>query len=263
MTGILTAILSVTAIGAVLAVILSAASKVMAVEVDERLARVQEILPGSNCGACGYPGCAGYAEALIADKDLKQNLCSPGGPGVVKELNKILGGEGGEAEIKRAVVRCRGDVQQKKMDYIGIKTCAAAKQLSGGEGACAFGCLGYGDCKIACPSDAICIEHGLASININKYTGCGLCVKACPNHIISMETDPVKSVVLCANLEKGAVVRKKCAHGCIGCGKCSRECTSGAINLKDNLAVIDSEKCAACGHCAEICVTRSIKLFAQ
>ena len=257
---VVTAIISIAAIGAVCAVILSFASKFMAVKVDERILNIQECLPGTNCGACGYPGCSGYAEAL-ASGEAKNNLCTPGGAESAKKISAILGVENTDFEIeeKTAVVRCRGDLssQQKKMDYKGIETCVAAKQIFGGERACAFGCLGYGDCKNICPSDAVCIEDGLAKINQN-CTSCGLCVKACPNKLISIEKKSLSAVVLCKNIERGAVVRKKCSSGCIACGKCVRECQYGAIKLEDNLAVIDYEKCMDCGHCAEICVTKCI-----
>jgi len=262
MNTIIIAIFTVTVIGVICAAMLSIASKVMAVKVDERMVQIQECLPGSNCGACGYPGCSGYAMALISEADVKNNLCTPGGAAVSKQLSEILGGESNDVAVKLAVVRCRGDcgVQQKKMDYKGIQSCMAAKQVFGGEGACAFGCIGYGDCKTVCPSNAVCIENQLARINTTLCTGCGLCVKACPSKLITIENDSIASVVLCKNIEKGAVVRKKCSNGCIGCGKCVRECPSAAIILEENLAKINYEKCTGCGHCAEICVTRCIQL---
>ena len=264
MNTIIIAICSVTVIGAVCAIILSTASKVMAVTEDERVTQVQECLPGSNCGACGYPGCSGYAAALASgENDIKNNLCVPGGSAVAQKIAGILGGEAADIEAKIAVVHCRGDlsVQQKKMNYTGIQSCTAAKQIFGGEGACAFGCIGYGDCKIVCPSGAICIENGLARINTTLCTGCGLCVKSCPNKLISVENESLKNVVLCKNTEKAAAVRKKCSSGCIACGRCVRECPSQALALENNLAKIDYEKCTGCGHCTEICMPKSIQLY--
>ena len=265
MNTIVTAIISVAVIGAACAFVLSLASKFMAVKVDERAAKLLECLPGSNCGACGYPGCAGYAEALNTEPDIKMNLCAPGGAETLKKISAILGGDADadmEMDVRAAVVHCRGSlsVQQKKMEYKGIKTCAAASRIFGGERGCAFGCLGYGDCQAVCPSGAVCIEDGLANINQN-CTACGLCVKACPNKLISIENKTLSSVVLCKNLEKGAAVRKKCSMGCIACGKCVRECQYGAITIVDNLAKIDYDKCMDCGHCAETCVTKCITLY--
>jgi len=261
MGAIYTAVFSVTTIGIICAAILCIASKLMHVKADERIAKLEEALPGVNCGACGYPGCSGYASALLADNSIAANLCSPGGPDVLAKISAILGVDAGSIEKKTAIVKCSGDcdTQRKKMEYKGIQTCAAAKPLFGGESACAFGCLGYGDCQKVCPSEAICIDSNLARIMPHLCTGCGLCVKTCPNKLISVESAKIPVFVACKNIEKGAVTRKKCESGCIACGKCVRECTAGAITLIDNIAVIDYAKCTACGRCAEVCVTKCIK----
>ena len=261
MNGIFIAVFSVTTIGVICAAVLSIASKLMYVEVDERLLELQECLAGANCGACGYAGCSGYAAALLSGEDIKSNLCTPGGAEAAAKISAILGVEVVSVERREAVVHCRGDCNslQKKMDYKGVESCAGAKQLFGGEGSCAFGCLGYGDCRAVCPADAICIENDLARIDTRLCTGCGRCVKVCPNKLISIEYVNRTVFVLCKNIEKGALVRKKCTNGCIACGKCVRECEPGAIVIEDNLAVIDYAKCNGCGHCAEICVTKSIQ----
>ena len=261
MNTMIVAVISITTIGVICAALLSIASKVMHVAVDERILKIQEALPGSNCGACGFPGCSGYAKALVENTNIRTNLCPPGGAEAVKQLSGILGVEAEDVAAKYAIVHCRGDsnVLQKKMDYAGIETCMAVKQLFGGEGACTYGCLGYGDCQAACPSDAICMEKELARISAKFCTGCGLCVKACPNELITVESDAIATVVLCKDLEKGAVARKKCSNCCLGCGKCVRECPSAAIILEENLARIDYEKCTGCRHCSEICVTQCIQ----
>jgi len=233
----------------------------MFVSTDERVAQLEEIMPGANCGACGYPGCSGYAKALLAG-EAKANQCPPGGADLVKKISAILGIEGGSIEQKIAVVHCMGDneAQQKKMEYKGIQTCAGAKQLFGGQQACAFGCLGYGDCQIVCPTNAICMEEGLARIIKDLCTGCGLCVKVCPNKLIVIENASIPVLIACKNIEKGAVVRKKCKYGCIACTKCVKECPNGAIVIEDNLAKIDYSKCKqSCGKCVEVCMTKCIK----
>lgn len=262
MDTIYVAVFSVTSIGVICAALLCIASKLMYVQTDERITELLEILPGANCGACGYPGCTGYASALLGG-GVKGNLCTPGGPAAAEKIGAMLGIEAGTVEKKSAVVHCRGDVQKKKMDYSGIRSCGAARQLFGGEGSCAFGCLGYGDCLKVCPVSAICIENSLARINTNLCTGCGLCVKACPNALITIEKTDRAATVMCKNAEKGAAVRKKCTNGCIACGKCVKECPAGAIVMEDNLARIDYAKCTDCGRCAEVCVTKSIQPFAK
>jgi len=253
------AVISVTTIGVLCAAILCIASKFMHVKTDERVAQLEEIMPGANCGACGFPGCSGYAKALVAG-EAKANQCPPGGTELVAKISAILGVEAESLERKIAVVYCSGDVKarQKKMEYKGIQSCTAAKQLFAGENACAFGCLGYGDCKIVCPSNAICMEKGLARIITGNCNGCSLCVKACPNHIISIENASTPVFVLCKNTEKGAVARKKCTSACIACTKCVKECPDGAIAIEDNLAKIDYNKCSGCGKCVDVCITKCI-----
>ena len=259
MGSIVFAIAAVTVIGALCAVMLSIASKVMAVEVDERVERLREILPGANCGACGQAGCDGYAAALA--EGAKANLCTPGGPEVARRLSEALGVVFEDVATKVAVLRCRGDctVREDKMAYVGVHSCVAARQLFGGQSACAYGCIGFGDCAKACPNGAIRIINGIARINTAVCTGCGMCAGTCPNKLITVESDTIKTVVGCSNPEGGAAVRKVCKQGCIACGRCQRECPAEAILIEGNLAKIDYAKCNGCGHCAEICPTKCIQ----
>ncbi|MCL2210053.1 MAG: RnfABCDGE type electron transport complex subunit B [Treponema sp.] len=261
---IIISVVSVTALGFICSSILSVVSKLMYVKIDERIALLTEIMPGANCGACGYPGCSGYASALVTD-NAKTNLCTPGGAAVLAKISSILGVEAGSIESKIAVVSCKGDckTQKKKSEYRGLQSCAAAKQLYSGENSCAFGCLGYGDCRTVCPSGAICMENNLARIIPALCTGCGICVKTCPNKLITIESADRSVFILCKNIEKGAVTRKKCSSGCIACTKCVRECPEQAISMKDNLAVIDYDKCSDCRRCVEVCMTKCIGLVRQ
>ena len=260
MGGILVAMISVTAIGLICAVVLAVASVVMAVKQDERFPAVRAALPGANCGACGFAGCDGYANALLEEQDVKTNLCTPGGDLVSKELSELLG-VGFEDVIEQvAVMKCRGDCHatSDKMEYYGMNSCAAAKLLFGGKGACTFGCMGLGDCVGICPSHAIYLENGIAHINTQACTGCSMCVRTCPSHLITLVEDVQKVLVACSNTEKAAATRQKCTRGCLGCRRCQRECPQGAITVVDNLAVIDYALCLGCGHCAEICPTACI-----
>jgi len=256
MPDVLTAIISVTALGLVCAVLLTLASKLMAVQVDERLALIRECLPGANCGACGFTGCDGYASALLSS-NAEANLCTPGGNAVSKQLSSILGAENtGNVIARTAIVHCMGDsnTTHDKMVYTGIRTCAAAVQLYGGKGACTFGCIGYGDCAVVCPEGAICIEKELAHVDKRKCIGCGICAKACPGGVISTEAEPVSVAVLCRNTEKGAQLKDKCSKGCIGCMRCAKECPNGAITVNESLAAIDNNICIGCKKCIEVCV---------
>ncbi len=255
MTAILIAAGIVTAIGLVCAVVLVLAANFFAVESDQTVSQIRECLPGANCGACGYAGCDGYAEALAADKSVSSNLCVPGGDSTAKNIADILGVEAQDVIEMVAVVHCLGDCEHtsNKMDYVGVQSCKAAASMYGGMGKCDFGCLGLGDCLAVCPNDAICFQNGVAHINPQSCVGCGLCTRACPHHLISL-VDATKNVfVTCNNTEKGAVAKAKCSNACIGCKKCEKACPQNAASVLDNLARIDYSKCSNCTLCAQAC----------
>ena len=247
----------VAAIGLLCAIMLVLASKFFAVNEDETVKQIRECLPGANCGACGYAGCDGYAKALAEDKErtLKANLCIPGGDAAAKSIAEILGVEFEDVVEQVAVIRCHGDCEHTahRMDYVGIRSCEAAKTMYGGNGKCIFGCIGLGDCIKVCPEGAICIENGMAHIDTRKCIGCGLCARTCPRGIISLMADVERVMVTCSNKDKGAVARQKCSNACIGCKKCEKVCPYGAIKVIDNLAQIDYSLCKRCGLCVESC----------
>lgn len=257
MNGITIAIIVVTGVGALCAVILAVASKFMEVKVDERITAVRECLPGANCGACGYAGCDGYAEAVV-EGGAKTNLCIPGGADAAKAISSLMGAEFEETAKPVAVVRCKGESFDDKMRYVGIDSCAAAKALFGGSHLCTFGCLGYGDCISVCSNEAIYIKDGRAVIDTNLCVGCGLCVGVCPNNVIAVVPSTTAHTVMCVNTLRGADTRKQCSKGCIGCMMCVKNCPEGAITVTNNVASIDPEKCTNCGKCAEVCPTKCI-----
>ena len=262
MSSIILATSTVATIGIICAVMLAVASKIMHVAVDERVERIREALPDANCGACGFAGCDGYAEALVSGEGTATNLCVPGSEAVSRAISDVLGVEFVDVIEHVAVVKCGGviGISAQNADYEGIDTCLAAKQLYGGQRSCRYGCLGHGDCAAICPNNAICIENGIAHVDTRRCIGCGMCVKACPKGIIAVVPDSVETVVWCSSYEKGADTRIACSAGCIGCKRCEKECHSQAITVENNLAVIDYDKCTHCGRCAEVCVTHCIKV---
>lgn len=256
------AIIVVTLIGLLGAVVLVVASQFLMVEVDARVEQIGEILPGVNCGACGYAGCADYAEAVV--KGAKPNRCIPGGATTANEVAAIMGEDAGDITLQKAVVACSGSLCNitTKYQYEGVQSCAACVELHGGSSSCAYGCLGFGDCAAACPYDAISVQDGLARINQSKCTGCSSCVAVCPKHIISIRKASAQPVVLCASHQKGAQTRKACTAGCISCMKCERSCPVGAIKVTDNVAFINQELCTSCGFCVSVCPVQVIKVTA-
>lgn len=254
MNAILLAVAIVAGIGLIAGLGLAVASILMAVPKDEKAEAVLKLLPGANCGACGYSGCSGYAAAL-AKGEAKAGLCSPGGEAVAQEVARVLGVEAGLVEKKTAIVRCMGsyDNTSDRMEYQGIASCAAAAQLYGGAGACSYGCIGFGDCASVCEYDAIQICNGIARVNAADCRACSQCVTACPKHLISLVPAKPQAVVRCRNCDKGGEARKACAAACIGCMRCVKACEVGAVSVKQFNAVVDPQKCTACGKCAEAC----------
>ena len=253
-------IILVVAVGLVCAVMLTIASKVFFVPVDETAAALREVLPGANCGGCGFAGCDDYANTLAADKETPCNKCPVGGPSVAAKLAEILGVEAGSDEKKVAVVMCNGSNQVSKtlLDYQGPTSCKAAAQLFGGLKECAYGCLGQGDCVQACEFGAISVVDGVARVDRNACVACGACAKACPKNLIRIAPESNQVVCFCHSQAAGAEVRKICSAGCIGCKMCEKTCKFEAVTVENNLAYIDPEKCKNCGMCAKVCPTGAI-----
>ena len=261
MNPILTAVGLVVALGFVFAVVLTIASKVFYVPVDETVIKLSAALPGANCGGCGFAGCSDYANALAADPEgVGPNKCPVGGADVAAQLAEILGVEAGSAEPMVAVVQCNGNAKAAKQfsEYQGPVSCKAAASLFGGMSACKYGCIGLGDCTRACNFGAIKICDGVAVVARELCTGCGACAATCPKHVIRIAPAKNKVVVQCQNADKGAMTLKACAFGCIGCGKCAKVCKFDAITIENNHAFIDPDKCKNCGMCAKECPTKAI-----
>lgn len=254
MQEIMNAVLVLGGIGAVCAVVLVIAAKFMAVPADETAKRIEEALPGANCGACSFAGCADYA-AAVARGDAAPNLCVPGGASAAKAVSAIMGVAAGEVEQQVAFVACHGsyDSTDDKFDYRGISSCTACNMFYGGKSSCSYGCIGMGDCVSVCRFGAISVKNGVAHVDPSKCTGCGMCAAKCPKGLIHIVPLSAKSVVVCSNKDRGALTHKTCIRGCIGCAKCVRVCPNGAMTIENNLAIVDLSKCKSCGACVLAC----------
>jgi electron transport complex protein RnfB len=237
-----TAIISLAALALLASFGLAMAARIFAVQVDPKVEKIEEALPGANCGACGLPGCSELAKR-IAEGKAEIDACPVGGESVAHTIAAIMGeayeGGGGRSV---ALVMCGGDdqVAAKRFYYNGIFDCASAALLFGGDKACSYGCLGLGTCAGVCPFGAIdMLPSGLALVDPDKCTGCTKCVGSCPKGIIKMVPADRTVHILCSSHDKGGRVRKICKVGCIGCQRCVKEAPEGAITMDENLAVID------------------------
>ena len=258
-------ILILVVLGVIAAVVLYFVAQKFKVYEDPRTDQTEALLPGANCGACGYPGCRGLATALVEQDDITELYCPVGGAEVMKQVAELLGKSAAEKEPLIAVVRCNGALCNRPRTnvYDGASSCAVEAALYGGDTGCTWGCLGKGDCAAVCPFDALHMnpETGLPEVDQEKCTACGKCVAACPKMIIELRRRGPKErriFVGCVNKDKGGVARKSCTAACIGCGKCMTACSFEAITLSDNLAYIDHEKCRLCRKCTAVCPTGAI-----
>jgi len=257
------AIIILGALGLIYGLGLAFASKKFHVEVDPKIEAIIEALPSANCGACGYPGCAGYAEAIVMN-DEELNKCAPGGAAVVEEIATIMGKEATAADRKVAVIKCQSGGTNNtffRYEYQGVTTCKAAVMVNNGPNLCSWGCVFQNDCITACQFDAISLdENGMRVVDKEKCTGCGACVKACPRNLIELAGEKKRVHILCSSHDKGAESRKVCGNktACIGCTMCVKKCPKDAIEMKNNLAVLNYDLCVMCGLCADVCPTGAI-----
>ena len=265
MSVVLISILTLVGLGVASALVLYMASKKFQVFEDPRIDQVEEVLTKSNCGGCGFPGCRSFAEALVKSDDISDLKCPVGGSATMTKVSEILGKAVADVKPQLAVVRCNGSCEHRpKLNiYDGAMSCTVAAALYGGETGCSYGCLGCGDCVVACKFDAMYMDEatGLPVVIEENCVACGKCVEACPKNIIELRNVGPKSrriFVSCVNKDKGAVAKKACAVACIGCSKCFKVCPHEAITMADNLAYIDDDKCKLCRKCVEECPTFSI-----
>ncbi|MFZ5688113.1 MAG: RnfABCDGE type electron transport complex subunit B [Bacillota bacterium] len=249
--------------GILFALGLAYAANKFRVDTDPRVELLTNILPGANCGGCGFSGCQNFAEALVADQAELAN-CRACSPEALAEASALLGKEVVQGIKEVARVLCGGNSFTAKQTarYEGVRDCRAAILVGNGNKGCVYGCLGLGTCEQVCPFSAITISaEMLPLVDEDKCTGCGKCVKECPRGIIEVLPQNKTVLVLCQSTDKGKTVREVCKVGCIGCKACMKACESGAIEVNDNLARIDVYKCTCCGKCADKCPTKSISIL--
>ncbi len=262
---VLLTLMTLSGLGVILALILYFVAQKFKVVEDPRIDDVEGLLPGANCGGCGYPGCRGFAEACVSADSLETMFCPVGGNDLMKAVANTLGAEVAEKEKQVAVVRCQGSPEYRKRvrNYDGPKSCAISHNLFVGTTNCANGCMGLGDCVTVCNFNAIKIneETLIPEVSEEACTACGACITACPRNIIELRNVGKKSrriYVSCVNTDKGAGAKKACDVACIGCGKCVKTCPFDAITLDKNRAYIDYEKCKLCRKCVAECPTGAI-----
>ena len=247
------------ALGLGFGAVLAYAGKIFAAETDPRIEEICDVLPSANCGGCGYGGCKALAEAIVLGK-AKPNACPAGGFDMHKEIAEIMGEELTQNIRYRAQVMCSGtnDLARHKYDYDGIPDCISANRLAGGNKSCPNGCLGLGTCVKHCKFDAIHLINGVAAVDYEKCTACGVCASSCPKKIIKLIPFDATHWVGCVSVEKGAVTRKNCDIGCVACKLCEKKCPHEAIKISDFNSTINYDKCTHCGECVKVCPRRVI-----
>ena len=259
---ILYAFLIIAALGLLLGLGLAFAARKFAVKKDERAEQILAILPGANCGACGYPGCSGYAGALSAGK-AQNGLCSPGGSKTSALVAKILGvADDGASERMVAFVHCRGnhELTARDFQYEGIEECTAAHMLFKGESSCKFGCLHLGSCMRVCPTNAIHRDaQGNVTVDPDACIGCRKCTLVCPTKVIRMVPERGTHAIACNSNDPGPVVRKICKVGCIACKICEKKFPDSGCTVVNFLSEIDySKPMTQIGEAAAACPTKCI-----
>ncbi len=261
---VLNAIIVLSSIGIGAAIILYFVAQKFKVIEDPKIDLVDEVLPGANCGGCGYAGCRAFAEGMVKAGTMEGFYCPVGGNDLMKDVAPILGVEAVAQNPLIAVLKCNGSVKNSipKFEYDGDNTCSYTTNFSAGLGGCQYGCLGGGECVDACDFDAMYMdeETGLPVVKDN-CVACNGCVVACPRDLLELREKGPKEkriYVACMNQEKGPLAKKNCTVACIGCKACVKACAFDAIDFSNFLAYIKDDACTLCRKCVEVCPTDAI-----
>jgi len=244
MTEVLIPVILLAALTLIFGAFLVFSAEKFKVEKDKRVEQIYEILPGIDCGACGAPGCAAFAEGVVEGK-YGVNGCKAGGQEGADKIAEIMGvTKKDTGEEKVAVLRCLGDNETAKRiaDYNGIMTCEAL-HLAGGDKGCQYGCLGLGDCADACPFNAIEMgENGLPYVIEEECTSCGVCVETCPRELFELIPKDQDIYIACSSYDDAKIVKSVCTRGCIGCTLCTRVTENEIVKMDGKLAKVQWDK---------------------
>ena len=238
---VLTSVAAIGGLTFLLATALIVANRRLQVEEDPRIDAVEEMLPLTNCGACGFPGCRGLAEALVEGR-AQPAACTVSDEESRGAIARYLGVAAGTAVKVVARLACAGghNVAPNRARYTGTRTCLAAAQVAGGPKSCFWGCLGLGDCAMLCDFDAITMDrHDLPVVDEDRCTACGDCVEACPKDLFSLHEAHRRLWVACRNQDRGDQILEQCTVACTACERCAADAPAGLICMRDNLPVVD------------------------
>lgn len=260
---ILLSSLVIAVLSIVFAVLLYFVSQKFKVDEDTRIDEVSALLPGVNCGGCGFAGCRNFAEKVVVAGGLRGMTCTAGGISVNTAIAAYFGEKVKTFVPKRLVLYCNGNCENApaKTHYDSISSCTYFNMMNVGENGCAFGCLGCGDCAKACKFNAMAIDSVTKLPKANSHCVlCGACINACPRKLLAIvpQREPATVVVACMNREKGVEIRKNCSVACIACKKCEKICEFAAVTVENNLATILPDKCTGCQKCVKECPTKAI-----
>jgi Na+-translocating ferredoxin:NAD+ oxidoreductase RNF subunit RnfB len=255
----LTAVAMIGGLALVVATLLVFANRWLHVDEDPRIGAVEAMLPHTNCGACGYPGCAAFAVALVGG-ETSPAKCSVGSAADHTRIASFLGVDVGAQQKRVARLACAGgnNVARNRAHYEGLGSCAAAALVAGGGKACFWGCLGLADCAVACDFDAIEMNaFRIPVVDEDRCTACGDCVQACPKDLFSIHPASHRLWVACASLAEGDEILQDCEVACTGCARCAMD-APGQITMRNSLPVIDYQKGPLTAAPTQRCPTGSI-----
>jgi electron transport complex protein RnfB len=267
LASILKAVGALASLGVIAAAMLAIAAKKFHVEVDPLVESVASALPGANCGACGNPSCFAVAEGIVAGS-LPATACVAGGQAVAEAVAALIGADSCDVVAVVSARHCGGGTNAvRSYEYGGVRSCGGVARMAGGPLVCTAGCIGFGDCLLACPFGAIAMDdRELPVIDVAKCTRCGICVRECPRGqiaLLELVTDTAPVVVRCNAHDRPKERKAGCSMCCIACKKCEKECPADAIHVVDLLAVVDYEKCTGCGTCVSVCPQACIDVYSS